>query len=266
MRTYWSGKDIEYMKLHYSTTENKNLGIILNRTPVAIAIKAKKLGLKKNPETTSKLKSKNMSGEKNPMYGKVGFNKGKVVSESTREKLRVSMTGRLGMVGDKNPMYGKPSYNKGIKITEEERVKTSLRMKEKWLSFNETEKNIKLNQLANARSMVPNIFNLNSIEKKINNYLEDIGVSFESQKKIGFYHCDFYLPFYNLIIEVQGDYWHGNPDKFTNLNEVQTKNIRRDKAKKTYLINKNYKLLYIWECDINTNFELVKEMITKVTQ
>lgn len=41
------------------------------------------------------------------------------------------------------------------------------------------------------------------------------------------------------------------------------KNIRRDKAKKTYLTNKNYEILYLWENDIKTNIEWIKNLIIK---
>lgn len=47
-----------------------------------------------------------------------------------------------------------------------------------------------------------------SLEKSIEAVLVAIGVSFESQKKIGHYRADFFVPSLNLVIECDGAYWH----------------------------------------------------------
>ena len=62
-----------------------------------------------------------------------------------------------------------------------------------------------------------------------------------------------------------GDYFHGNPLKYPkeNLNKMHLKNIRKDKAKHTYI--KRYydiDILYLWESDINNNIEKCKNIIS----
>lgn len=72
------------------------------------------------------------------------------------------------------------------------------------------------------------------------------------------------------MIEVQGDYWHGNPKLFDEegsnnkrkLNETQKIKMEQDKRKKEFAESKKFKILYIWENDINNNnFESLMEII-----
>ena len=63
-------------------------------------------------------------------------------------------------------------------------------------------------------------------------------------------YFDFYLFDYNFVIECQGDYWHGNKEYFKELNDIQLKNIERDKNKIEYLRKNNIKSLFLWENEI----------------
>lgn len=84
-------------------------------------------------------------------------------------------------------------------------------------------------------------------------------------KKTYFY--DFVLEKERLIIEVNGDYWHANPNiykpddiiHYPNNNLVKAKEIwENDKNKKELAIDSNYRIIYIWESEmININDENV---------
>lgn len=105
---------------------------------------------------------------------------------------------------------------------------------------------------------------LTSIHKKINNLLDIMNIQYENEKPYKYYSVDIYLPQYNLIIEIMGDYFHGNPLKYSKkkLNKMQLKNIRKDKAKHTYI--KRYygiEILYLWESDINNDINKCKNII-----
>lgn len=67
-----------------------------------------------------------------------------------------------------------------------------------------------------------------------------------------------------MIIEVIGDYFHTNPNKYLEqeLNNMQRKDITRDMRKHTY-IKKYYNIdiLYIWENEIKNNIDLCKTLI-----
>lgn len=100
----------------------------------------------------------------------------------------------------------------------------------------------------------------------INSLLDNMYVKYENEKNFKYYAMDNYLPEYNLIIEVMGDYWHCSPLKYTpdSMNDVHKKRIKQDKAKRTY--TKKYygiDILYLWEHDINNNIELCRLLIKR---
>lgn len=96
----------------------------------------------------------------------------------------------------------------------------------------------------------------------VNNILTELNMEYINEYNCKYYAIDNYLSDYNLMIEVNGDYFHSNPLKFSKLNTMQIKGITRDKRKRTYI--KKYKeidVLYLWESDINDNPEMCKELI-----
>lgn len=103
-----------------------------------------------------------------------------------------------------------------------------------------------------------------SIQIKINDLLSNNNINFVNEYTIGkHYSVDNYLNDYNLIIENQGDYWHTNPNKYSNVGyDVQLRGIHTDKSKNTY-IKKYYNInvLYLWETDINDNIKLCEQLI-----
>jgi len=76
---------------------------------------------------------------------------------------------------------------------------------------------------------------------------------------------DFYLPEYNILIEVDGDFYHCNPIKYPNgpIYETQEKNIKRDQIKNQYAKDNGFKLLRFWETDIKNNPQQIIETIEK---
>ena len=105
----------------------------------------------------------------------------------------------------------------------------------------------------------------------IDSILDDLGVKYKREAIFDYYAVDNYLVDYNGIIEVMGDYWHSNPLRYNDnnytLNEVQAKQLHRDKIKYSYIKN-HYQIpiLYIWETDIKRNVDmcqlLIKEYIS----
>ena len=62
-----------------------------------------------------------------------------------------------------------------------------------------------------------------------------------------------------ILVEVNGDYWHGNPNKFNidgsggkrKLNDIQINKIETDKLKLEFAKSHNFEVIYIWEEEIN---------------
>lgn len=77
-------------------------------------------------------------------------------------------------------------------------------------------------------------------------------LNFNEQYKIENRYYDFYIPSHDLLIEVDGDYWHGNPlfYKDYELNEFQRKSRERDFVKDNLAKEHGKNLVRFWENDI----------------
>ena len=66
-----------------------------------------------------------------------------------------------------------------------------------------------------------------------------------------------------MIIECQGDYYHGNPLYYDNedLNEMQKVARLKDSIKKEYYDSLNYNSLFLWETDINNDLNDIENII-----
>jgi len=103
------------------------------------------------------------------------------------------------------------------------------------------------------------------LENTFKNILELLDIKFTEKlyaKEIKAFY-DFYIPEKNLVIEVDGDFWHCNPKSKHSLPkyESQKKNLIRDKEKEQWLKDNGYKLLRFWENDINNNILEVKRIL-----
>jgi very-short-patch-repair endonuclease len=73
---------------------------------------------------------------------------------------------------------------------------------------------------------------------------------------------DFYIPEYNILIEVDGDFWHCNPISFPEPKyDSQKHNMKRDQEKNQWALENGYTLLRFWENDINNNIKEVKNIL-----
>lgn len=71
-----------------------------------------------------------------------------------------------------------------------------------------------------------------------------------------------------LIIEVNGDFWHGNP-KIYNINQLSPKQLQKqasDNLKYDWYHRQGYKLLVLWEYDVNHNLTSVKKQLENFIQ
>lgn len=100
--------------------------------------------------------------------------------------------------------------------------------------------------------------------KKVNEFLDKIGIEYINEKIYKYYAIDISLERENLLIEVMGDYFHSSPLKYKleDLNSMQLKGKKRDKSKRAYMKKyHNINMLYLWEIDINKNEELCSQLI-----
>ena len=104
--------------------------------------------------------------------------------------------------------------------------------------------------------------NPSKLEFTFADILTGLGIEFTHQYEVDGFDYDFHIPSRNILIEVDGDYWHGNPEKFSELNNMQRKNKGLDKLKTIHAERHNYTLQRFWETDIvNNRFEVVSKLI-----
>ena len=186
--------------------------------------------------------STNHKKENNPYYGKSHTKK-------VKEKLSKWMTGRF--VGKDNHFYGRTH-------SDESRQKMS-----EWQSANiniENRRNAGLKSIevqANGRKTKP--------EKITEQKLVDMGFDFKYNKIIkNVGQFDFIIN-NNILLEVNGDYWHANPKFYgegkREISERQNFKIKRDIEKKAAAEQIGYRVFYIWEDDIkNENYKIIEEI------
>lgn len=87
------------------------------------------------------------------------------------------------------------------------------------------------------------------LERKLWSILQDLSIHFEKQVVIK-KSLIVDVRIGNIIIEADGDWWHGHP-RFEPLTPQQQKQQRRDRAKDKYLKSCGYTVLRIWESDMS---------------
>ena len=146
-------------------------------------------------------------------------------------------------------------WNKGKKWTE---VFSKEKINELLLSYGSLHKRIKSGKFSLSSKLEDNF---------IKNYISIIGVKYERQwfiKEIRQF-CDVYFPETNTVLEINGDFWHANPNMYKTgpKYKCQIDRIAKDKIKYDYLKNHDISLIVIWEHDIVNSIDSVKKIINE---
>lgn len=109
-------------------------------------------------------------------------------------------------------------------------------------------------------------YGTSNLEKRFaKNFLDKIGIKYETQFKaetIGRYY-DVYIPSANLLIEIDGSYFHSYGLLYEDMSPMQKKNHRVDKDKDKWAREHKIPLIRIWEHDINEKPKEVMERLKK---
>jgi very-short-patch-repair endonuclease len=99
-------------------------------------------------------------------------------------------------------------------------------------------------------------------EIRMKNILNDLNIKFIHQYPLKTKHnhflVDFFIPLYNIVIEVDGKYWHAHPSKFK-ADDIVHHNItakdiwKIDSVKNEKIRQSDYKLLRFWENEFDLN-------------
>lgn len=91
-------------------------------------------------------------------------------------------------------------------------------------------------------------------------------IVFVEEYTMGFYSFDFYLPSFDLFIEIDGDYWHSNPLFYPNGPQTkgQKVNYLRDINKNKFAESNKLNLVRFWENDIVNAIDMVEIKLMEV--
>lgn len=221
-------------------------------------IYAKEIGLyvsendEKYKNFVEKMKTER-KGSGNPMYKAIPWNKNLTKEEDDR--VMSSSKKRIGLKhsdeskkkqsesAKKRTIHGHSGHKHSEESKQIMREKTILRFKSG--SFPQT-----------------NSFPHREVKKILENICIEENLTFEEEFEYGGFVFDF--KFENNLIEVQGDYFHCNPNTRHKVpkNKMQINNLERDERKKDFVYNKKeYNFVEIWEFDIVNNIKKVEQCL-----
>ncbi len=95
--------------------------------------------------------------------------------------------------------------------------------------------------------------------------LNELKVKYETQKIIKGKIFDFYIPDKNILVEVDGTYWHGYNKTLNEMNDVQKKVYYNDRRKDTLARGLGYTLIRVWEHELDDeSYVDTKERLRKI--
>jgi len=159
------------------------------------------------------------------------------------------------------------SYNKGKKESElyseaiiakrlaanksearREKISKALKGKEK-----SPEQKKRLAEISREYWSDPSHTKISRIEREFEEILKTLQLEYVAQYPLLTYKYDFYIGS-NLLIEVDGDYWHCNESLgYMSVGKGQQRTKKYDKIKNKVAADNGYTLLRFWESDIRNN-------------
>jgi len=105
---------------------------------------------------------------------------------------------------------------------------------------------------------------INKLEMAGYEMLTNMGLKYEQQFIFGGrFVADAFLNDYNIIVQFDGDYWHGNPEKYQNLSDYQKKVKEVDQRANIVAKECGYSVIRIWESELKNHLNLVQTIILK---
>jgi len=94
--------------------------------------------------------------------------------------------------------------------------------------------------------------------------LDNLEVEYTPQHVIANKFCvDAFIPSHNIVIQFDGDYWHGHPDKFPKPDKRQLKRMRLDKSQDAYMKKCGYTVIRVWESELKKHPQTFQSQIAK---
>lgn len=155
---------------------------------------------------------------------------------------------------------------KGVKKTEESKLKNSISQKNRYKNNPKLREECSIRRLNWLKTKLSN--KKSKVESKFENILVLINVEYEFQYVFEKRLFDFYIKKNNILIEVDGDFYHCNPNTKHSeiLYKTQLLTKKNDEYKNLICQNHNITLLRYWEKDINERPEwVISDLKNKLT-
>lgn len=172
-------------------------------------------------------------GEGNPFSGKTH-------SEETKE-----------VIIEKNRLFRES-------LTEEERTEISRKQREGHRRRREQDPESYIQGKRNggkAAAQVSEKYKMNKLERFFFDTITKEGIDIEYSVIIDRKQYDFGNKEKRVLIEINGDFWHGNPSIYSTLSDRQIAAHEKDRVKKEWVESKGFKVLSFWELDIRNRID-----------
>lgn len=241
----WTDLEVKLLLKFYKELGYRDMERMLNRSIFSIRGKARTLGLLKGYKRTEEYVK--VLSERNYVFAKMGKNNffTKENNPMKNPKIREKATRTL----KESYANGKTKLNSGIFKKGNVPIK-HYEMKHIPHNKGKTKKDYEPLKIVSKKQKEIRKYKIfpikdTKIEVKIQNFLKVLGIEFFTHQYIKEiehgYQCDILIPSINLVIECDGDYWHKYP--------IGTK---IDKIRTSELIEKGFKVLRLWESEINS--------------
>lgn len=105
----------------------------------------------------------------------------------------------------------------------------------------------------------------NRVERAGYAMLDSLGMVYERQHVIGGTFCvDAFVPSLGMVIQFDGDYWHGNPATFPEPDARQRKRMAVDRSQDAYLAACGYTVVRFWASDMTNHPDRVITELQRV--
>lgn len=256
----WTKEEDDFIKENTDILSTYDIAQKLNRTPVAISKRRNALGIKCTKNIVSVQSEKSWKDSEieflrtnigNETYENIAKHLGRtekaVMVQATR--MNIITNGSVWTKGEE--MLLKKFSDRTIYelVFILERSEKSIRHKAKQLG-------IKIKRVRREGSHV---------EDCVCEILKEFNIDFKRwAKPLNEFKYEADFLFGNVIIEIQGDYWHGNREMFPVLDNTQLLSIEKDAIKKKLFEDANYRVYYIWESEIEQDINKVKKFIAHI--
>lgn len=95
--------------------------------------------------------------------------------------------------------------------------------------------------------------------------LDSLHLSFVRQHMVDGKFCvDAYLPNQNVVVQFDGDYWHGNPAKYPALDKRQQKRVQYDRSQDAFMTSNGMRVFRFWHSELQSDSDGISQRLRRL--